>query len=235
MTQCRYRSTGSLGSVPRLHRYHAALRLPAVHRSSLAFTRFDLPASSTGDDRISQVPGQPLLTCRLLGPRRPAGPRPTGILMTVLCAAVLPSTGTIVSASRPLPFRGSITRPARPLSTLRSQGHPWATQDSLSDGGRVPPVGTPTHGLLRSVSAFASSSPRLGLAQCPQGGPAAYDPPLPLKRIRIRNRTSITGATVRKAAGPSCWQPDHHTNSSLYAGCQQEEAVPSPPPSSTVG
>jgi hypothetical protein len=76
-------------------------------------------------------------------------------------------------------FRGSITRPARPLSTLRSQGHPWATQDSLSDGGRVPPVGTLTHGLLRSVSALAFSFPRLVLAQCPQ------EEVVPLKILHI--------------------------------------------------
>lgn len=33
-------------------------------------------------------------------------------------------------------FRGSITRPMRPLSTLRVQGRPWTTQDSLSAGGQ---------------------------------------------------------------------------------------------------
>jgi hypothetical protein len=35
----------------------------------------------------------------------------------------------------PRTFRGSITRPARSLSTLRSHGHPCTTQDSLPAGG----------------------------------------------------------------------------------------------------
>ena len=43
--RCRLRSTGSLGSVPRLRHYYAALRLPALRRSSLPFVRYDLPAT----------------------------------------------------------------------------------------------------------------------------------------------------------------------------------------------
>src|SRR6266446_4513834 len=39
-------------------------------------------------------------------------------------------------------FRGSITRPAHSLSTLRSQGLPWTTQDSLPAGGWPWPGGS---------------------------------------------------------------------------------------------
>jgi hypothetical protein len=59
-------STGSLGSVPPLHRYYGPLGLLAVHRvlsgrllprlasfPSLGATAFG------GDDKISQVPGEP--------------------------------------------------------------------------------------------------------------------------------------------------------------------------------
>jgi hypothetical protein len=77
-------------------------------------------------------------------------------------------------------FRGSITRPACSLSTLRSVGHPTATQDSL-------PAGRPASagrgwlraGLVRMVSGpylyggIPSSIPRLRLAHQIRGhGPS---------------------------------------------------------------
>lgn len=51
---------------------------------------------------------------------------------------------------RPSPdqlFRGSMTRPARSLSTLRSPGYPGATQDSLPAGGHLCRAGISPAGL----------------------------------------------------------------------------------------
>lgn len=55
------------------------------------------------------------------------------------------SRGRRCQITRRLPqqtvFRGSITRPTHSLSTLRSAGHPYATQDSLPAGGWPLPGG----------------------------------------------------------------------------------------------
>jgi len=51
-------------------------------------------------------------------------------------ALMLPSVITTTSAPAIRLFRGSITQPARLLSTLRSEGCPSATQDSLPGGGQ---------------------------------------------------------------------------------------------------
>ena len=48
---------------------------------------------------------------------------------------VLPSAVSTASALATCSFRGSITRPAHSLSTLRSPGYPGTTQDSLPAGG----------------------------------------------------------------------------------------------------
>jgi hypothetical protein len=85
-----------------------------------------------------------------------------------LPVAVVPSAIETASAPTTISFRGSITRPARSLSTLRSHGRPCTTQDSLPAGGPPWPVGIRTRGVpSRSFSRvlyMASSSPRLGLA-----------------------------------------------------------------------
>src|SRR5262249_34556648 len=57
------------------------------------------------------------------------------------CASVLPSAFTTASASATVSFRGSITRPARSLSTLRRVDCSTATQDSLPDGRPAFPDG----------------------------------------------------------------------------------------------
>ena len=64
-------------------------------------------------------------------------------------------------------FRGSITRPAHSLSTLRSMGCPNATQDSLPAGGQPLPGGVLPHWVpLQSFR--AASFPLLPIAQaCP--------------------------------------------------------------------
>jgi len=62
-------------------------------------------------------------------------PSPFGV--PLLPSAILEHVG-----SRNSLFRGSITRPAHSLSTLRSQGLPWTTQDSLPAGGWPWPGGS---------------------------------------------------------------------------------------------
>jgi len=57
-------------------------------------------------------------------------------------SAMLPSASGTASAPTISEFRGSITRPASSLSTLRSNGYPNATQDSLPGGGHPYPDGT---------------------------------------------------------------------------------------------
>ena len=66
--------------------------------------------------------------------------------------AMLPSAPDTASAPTNSRFRGSITRPASSLSTLRSGGYPNATQDSLPGGGQPYPSGTRPAGSVRKVS-----------------------------------------------------------------------------------
>jgi hypothetical protein len=66
--------------------------------------------------------------------------------------AMLPSAPDTASAPTNSRFRGSITRPASSLSTLRSGGYPNATQDSLPGGGQPYPGGTRPAGSVRKVS-----------------------------------------------------------------------------------
>jgi hypothetical protein len=139
---------------------------PSPPRSALV-----APLSSsgvaTGKDEISQVPGQPLRTCPDLRPRLGESLRTPGQRPCVSSDPLLPSTFVTASAQQQYPFRGSISRPIRSLSTLRSAPHGNPTQDSLPSGGPPPwPVGTFTRGLQREVLLLHhSSSPRLRLAQ----------------------------------------------------------------------
>ena len=75
--------------------------------------------SPRGDGRLSQVPGEPRRAHALLFD--PGGTSAPGHLD----ASVLPSAIITTSAPTTNPLRGSITRPAHSLSTLRHQGHPW--------------------------------------------------------------------------------------------------------------
>jgi hypothetical protein len=119
-------SAGSLGLVPLPHRYYCGT--PTPHRSSsphfvssFGGTPAPTAAGHRGSNRASQVPGDPSCTCPALGPRWTSVPG--------LCASsrsstsVLPSVAGTTSAPTTI-FRGSITRPAHSLSTLRSQGRP---------------------------------------------------------------------------------------------------------------
>lgn len=124
-----------------------------------------LPASHDGDDRISQVPGEP--PCAYAVPFDPGRASVPGDCGT----SVLPP---LRKPRRPPPsvsFRGSITRPARSLCTLRSRGYPRATQHSVPAGrqplpGGVVPPGSSVR--FQSRSRMASSLPRLCLAHFPR-------------------------------------------------------------------
>ena len=70
--------------------------------------------------------GSPLLACRALRPRR-ASDSPRHVGESGVAFRRLKDVGPGTSC-----FRGSMTRPTRSLSTLRSQGHPCTTQDSLA-------------------------------------------------------------------------------------------------------
>ena len=58
-------------------------------------------------------------------------------------------------------FRGSVARLASSLSTLRSQGHPCTTQDSLPAGGQPWPGGVRPAGFLQRFQLLPSSPPGL--------------------------------------------------------------------------
>src|SRR5712691_667385 len=80
---------------------------------------------------------------------------------------MLPPQQTRRSAPPISSFRGSITRPSRSLSTLRSAGRPAPTQDSLPAGGQPLPCGTLTRWVRnRRFQVIATSSIPLPQA-CP--------------------------------------------------------------------
>ena len=115
-------------------RYHrSALFAPPESDDSLRAWTSSIAAPAPphhgGKDEISQVPGRPLRTCPALRPRRTPGPKP---LQDRRCS--LPHFKQ--RRLRVCPFRGSITRPARSLCTLRSRGRPQTTQHSIPAGGQ---------------------------------------------------------------------------------------------------
>ena len=164
-----------LGSVPRTHRYYEALRLPAIHPGRLVDSPtgtalaplLSLPTSaSTAHDRPGfWSPGSPtgffsgrrkqdlpssrqILSIHALLTSDPGGTGAPGHS----ALAILPSAPGTASAPTTSQFRGSITRPATSLSTLRSDGCPITTQDSLPAGGHPWPGGTRPAGSVQKVS-----------------------------------------------------------------------------------
>ena len=180
-------STGSLGSVPPLRRYYETLRLPAAHLAALRCLRLAIPPlrplfrsrrppsaadrgpgvwspGTPGRDLARRRQGLPgswgtlVCTCPVLRPRRDRARQAIAAL-----SARPPSTAT-TTAPAMSHFRGSITRPSHSLSTLRSAGHPAATQDSLPAAGQALPggIGYPQGSLERFQSSLhLSSFPRL--------------------------------------------------------------------------
>ena len=151
-------------AVPRLH---SLFSLPdgRVHRRGLELvTRYLLPGCRRGDDRISQVPGEPQLsvcTC--------SNPTPAGLLApdhTVQQRGPWSSKG---KGSHDWVFRRSIAWLSDSLSTLRRGRYLPTTQDSLPVAGQALLDGLSTRMVplkgFRVVSYISSSSPKLCLAQ----------------------------------------------------------------------
>jgi hypothetical protein len=129
-----------------------ACHQPALTRTALPLARsraflrgpHDCRNSADGDDEVSRVPGEPSRACPALRPRRDRCARPSGSrpypCSQRRCLPRIPR--------RRLPrlglSRGSITRPARSLSTTRSRGRPRTTQDSVPAGGPPWPGGSRT-------------------------------------------------------------------------------------------
>ena len=212
--RCPLSSTGSLGSVPPLPRYYEALRLPAAHPASLRFLRFAVPplrlwaslpraqgaapagqglftgfpitGFTDGDDRSSQVPGEPAMGVPCSS--TPAGP-PRSATSALRCC--LPPFKQR-RLSRELLFRGSITRPTHSLSTLRRVGCPTATQDSLPDGwptlsGRDWLPAGPQRKVSADIILLSQASPGAPKRYCsvlyPQCRPLLQDPQITLRVI----------------------------------------------------
>lgn len=170
---------GSLGLVPPLLRYCEALRLPAAPPASLRFLRFAVPPCASGfapanvrrtirgpgvvhripqtglingDDRTSQVPGGPHYVRALL-----SDPGETSVLGHCRTSGVVFRLLDDVDSHDYQTFRGSITRPAHSLSTLRRVGYPTATQDSLPAAGQPYRAGLVTRWV--PAKGFRSSHP----------------------------------------------------------------------------
>jgi hypothetical protein len=84
----------------------------------ISFCGFPNHTSVSGKDGTSQVPGEPQCTHAPLFD--PGGTLESGHFDS----RILPSANWTASASTLVLFRGSITRPACSLSTLRSRGYP---------------------------------------------------------------------------------------------------------------
>src|SRR5262249_1445018 len=158
-TPCRPSRRTSLPSFGGTSRVHSFVSLPGgrVHRRGLELlTRYLRPAFRGGDDRISQVPGEPRLSVRH-GQSTPAGPRSPD-----RCGA---AARPPVSEQRGLPrtvFRRSIAWLSDWLSTLRSAGCPRPTQDALPAVGQTLLGGLSTRRVpMRGFRVSATSHPPL--------------------------------------------------------------------------
>jgi hypothetical protein len=202
----RLPSTGSSGRVPPLHGYYSVLRLPAALPAALRCLRLAVPRLGSlfaprrgepaclgpglghpvarpgrlrGDDRASQVPGHPPYAHAPLSD-------PGGISVPGHSRhrdAAFRSCDD-VGFHGFLNSRGSITRPAHSLCTLRSAGCPTATQHSVPAGGQPLPggIGYPP-GCSRG---FPSSRP-VHLIPPLQASPGATQlPVIPPRRHRDR-------------------------------------------------
>ena len=109
-------------------------------------------------------------------------------------------------ASLSLLFRGSITRPARSLSTLRSAGHPVTTQDSLPAG--CPPC-------------------RAGLS--PAGLHWRFDVLLILQLIFVSSRLGLAHTRKPNAARSAECRFQGGTRASASASDPADQDAPRPP------
>ncbi len=117
--------------------------------------------SMRGDGRVSQVPGEPRCAHALLfDPSGTSAPGHRG-------ASVLPSAATKASAPTTIHFRGSFTRPAHSLSTLRHHDHSWQLKTRFRRLARLCRAGLTTRWVPQQgfrVCYISSSLPRLVLA-----------------------------------------------------------------------
>jgi hypothetical protein len=134
-------------AVPRLHSFVSLLGGRVRRQGLELITRWLLPGSCRGDDRISQVPGKPQLsvcTCSTPTPAGPLAPDRYG-------AAAWP----LVIERQRLPrkvFRRSIAWLSDSLHTLRSAGYPAPRNTRFRPLVRRYRTGFPPARFLRKVS-----------------------------------------------------------------------------------
>jgi hypothetical protein len=181
MTSCRpsrRTSLPSLGGTSCVHSLCSLLGGRVRRRGLELVTRYLRPESRRGNDRTSQVPGEPQLsvcTC--------SHPTPAGLLAPdrfLYSAAAWPS----VFQQRRLPrrvFRRSIAWLSDSLSTLRSADYSSPTQDSLPAAGQTLPDGLSTRRIPMKGFRFASyiSSPLPKLLAANRVAPGCFQPGAP--------------------------------------------------------
>jgi hypothetical protein len=170
------------GRIPLLHRYYGMLRLPIAPPAALRFPSLGgtIHARTIRSPRWSarhrgargfrsprRYPPGDFSRMETIGPLKFLGnpcvralfSDPGGTFAPGPCgASVRPSAFGTASAPAIRFFRGSIARPAHPLSTLRRMDHSTTTQDSLPATGQVlPDRMLPPARFQRKVSAYALS------------------------------------------------------------------------------
>src|SRR6476646_10653514 len=141
---------------PRVHSFFSLPGGRVRRRGPELLTRSHRPGFRRGNDRISQVPGEPQVSVRHVQ-STPAGPRAPDRYG----AAARP----LVSEEQGLPrkvFRRSIAWLSDSLSTLRSAGYPRPTQDSLPAVGQTLLDGLSTRRVpMRGFGVSTTSHPPL--------------------------------------------------------------------------
>jgi hypothetical protein len=136
-----------------------------------SLSRYLQPGFRRGNDRISQVPGEPQVSVRHVQST------PAGLRLPDHCGV---AAWPLVSEQSRLPrgvFRRSIAWLSDWLSTLRGAGHPRPTQDSLPVAGQALPDGLSTRRVplkgFRAVTYISSPLPKLlaaiGSTEAPDG------------------------------------------------------------------
>ena len=175
--------------VPPLRCLFRSRRRPALPPTSLGLvSRVPDRHIEDGENRISRVPVRSS-RCMPCSRQTPVGPE----RQATSALAILPSARDTASAPTNSEFRGSITRPASSLSTLRSVSYPTTTQDLLPGGGQPYPDGTRPAGSVWKVSDYLFPLPRalLGARRVDPGGyppGPPTDPDVQISRIRLFRR-----------------------------------------------
>ncbi len=159
-------------------RFHSFCSLPGgrVRRRGLELvTRYLRPGFQRGNDRTSQVPGEPQLsvcTC--------SNPTPAGLLAPdrSQCSSVAPG---ITKAKAPTKGLSTLNSMAFGLAVYASPSElPNPTQNSLPAAGQALPDGLSTRRIpmkgFRFVDYISSPFPKLCLAQCSRPKKYLYRP-----------------------------------------------------------